>query len=199
MHSMSSDSDEALLSAAAGGDESAFLHIYERHRDPLFRFVRRLCGSRELAEDVTHDCFVSLIRNAPRYDPRHASLRTYLCAAGRNLAWSHMRRSGRESRLEDEADGTGPLAGVSDPGPLDQLLESELQRTVASAVSALPPLQREALILFEYEDFALSEIAHVAGAAVGTIKSRLHRARASLRRALGAHLGDEAETARRVS
>ena len=176
-------SDDRLLAAAAHGDEMAFLVLYERHRDPLFRFIRRFCGSSELAEDVTHDCFVSLIRDPSRFKPGSASLRTYLCGAGRNLVVTRLRREGRETPIDDEAAEESRADG-SPPGPLERVLALERQEVVARAVARLPPLQREAVILFEYEEFTLAEIAQVAQTDVGTVKSRLRRGRESLRRSL---------------
>jgi RNA polymerase sigma-70 factor (ECF subfamily) len=180
-------SDEALLGRAARGDERAFLLIYERHRDAVYRFVRRLSGLPELAEDVTQDCFVGLIQDPSRYQPRRASLRTFLCAVARNRAITRLRREGRESALEDEGedDRGEPRA---QPGPLECILDGERQTAVAAALARLPLLQREAIVLFEYEGLTLAETAQVAATDVGTIKSRLHRARERLRRSLAGYL-----------
>jgi len=78
--------DERLLEKAAHGETAAFQVLYERYRDPIFRFAYRLLGSVEAAEDVTHDCFLSLIKEPGRFDSSRASLRTYIYAAARNLA-----------------------------------------------------------------------------------------------------------------
>ncbi|HEX8708775.1 MAG TPA: RNA polymerase sigma factor [Pyrinomonadaceae bacterium] len=173
--------DERLLTRASRGDEAAFLVLYERHRDAVFRFAYRMLGSVPLAEDVTHDCFLSLIRRPGGFDPARAQLRTYLFAAVRNLAMKHFRGQGREVTVEDlEQEPSIPEA----KGPLRQLLDEELSFQVRRAIEALPPLQREALVLFEYEELALAEIAEIVGADVGTIKARLHRARRSLKRVL---------------
>jgi RNA polymerase sigma-70 factor, ECF subfamily len=178
-------SDEALLARAAQGDELAFRWIYARHRDAVYRFVRRLGCPGELAEDVTQDCFVGLIQDHSRFDPRRASLRTYLCAAARNRAISRLRREGREEPLDEGAPafGSSPSAG-----PLEAMLETERRKAVGAALARLPYLQREAVVLFEYEGLTLAEIAQVADTDVGTIKSRLHRAREGLRRLLARHL-----------
>ena len=83
--------DEELLRATADGDEEAFLEIYRRHRDRVFRFACRMTGSADAARDVTHACFTSLLESPSRYDARRAGLGTYLCTAARNqslrLAW----------------------------------------------------------------------------------------------------------------
>lgn len=177
--------EDQLLKKAGRGDETAFLLLYERHRAGLYRFLYRLLGSAELAEDLTHDCFLSLMRQPERFDPKRASLRTYLYAAGRNLAFKHFRQTGHETVL-DELEEELPL--IDRREPLQQLLDAELASKVRQAIAQLPPLQREALILFEYEGLSLAELAQVVETDVGTVKARLHRARARLRRSLASYL-----------
>ena len=96
--------DEGLLSSAASGDTVAFEILYERYRDPIFRFAYRLLGSVETAEDVTHDCFLSLIKDPSRFDSNRASLRTYIYATARNLAAKRYQSLGRETPIEDLTD-----------------------------------------------------------------------------------------------
>lgn len=170
-----------MLIKASQGDEAAFLVLYERHRTPIFRFACRLLGSAPLAEDVTHDCFVSVMRKPTLFQPELASLRTYLCAAARNLAFKQLKRRGLETLVEDPPE---PQPTSATPEPLRQVLEGEVAEHVRQAVEALPPLQREAVILFEYHEMSLADIALVAETDVGTIKSRLHRARQRLKRVL---------------
>jgi RNA polymerase sigma-70 factor (ECF subfamily) len=173
--------EDKLLKKACRGDETAFLLLYERHRDGLYRFLYRLSGSAELAEDLTQDCFLSLVRQPERFDPSRASLRTYLYAAARNLALKHFRQMGHEAAL-DELPEERPVPDRREP--LQQLLEEELVSEVRQAIAHLPPLQREAMILFEYEGLSLAEIAAVVETDVGTVKARLHRGRERLRRSL---------------
>jgi DNA-directed RNA polymerase sigma subunit (sigma70/sigma32) len=71
-------SDEAVLKRTLRGDETAFQELYLRHLDTIFRFAYRMLGSPEHAEDIAHDCFLGLIRNPGRFDPRRGTLRTYL-------------------------------------------------------------------------------------------------------------------------
>jgi RNA polymerase sigma-70 factor, ECF subfamily len=179
-----------LLERAGGGDQAAFLLLYERHRDAIFRFVYRLSGSAEVAEDITHDCFLSLLKRAEKFEPARASLRTYLYAAARNLAFKHFRDSGRETAM-DELTMEPPAPRTEEP--LGRLLDDELVAKVREAVASLPPLQREALVLFEYEGLPLSEIAAIVDTDVGAVKSRLHRARARLRVVLAQYLNSNRE------
>lgn len=164
--------------------------LYQRHRTPVFRFAYRLLGSVEQAEDITHDCFLSLLRKPENFNPARASLQTYLLAAARNLALKHFRSGGRETALDDAVEA--PLAPVREQ-PLGRLLERELALKVKDAILSLPPLQREALILFEYEGLTLNEIASVVGTDVGAVKGRLFRARERLRTILQPYLNSGKE------
>ncbi len=182
--------DELLLKQAGEGDQAAFLDLYNRYREPIFRFAYRLLGSVEIAEDVTHDCFLSLIRKPENFRPERASLKTYLYAAARNLAMKHFRNQGRETGLDEvsEEPKDSPRRG-----PLRRLLDEELATLVREAVLSLPPLQREALILFEYEGLSLNEVAEIAGTDAGAIKARLYRAREGLRRILKPYMESNKE------
>lgn len=184
------DTDELLLESAGAGDAAAFQELYERHRNAVFRFAYRMSGSVENAEDLTHDCFLSLIKRMASFEPGRASLRTYLLAATRNLWLKQLRTLGRESAL-DEFDENDFVA--ADKAPLGRLLDGEMSLKVAEAVASLPPLQREALVLFEYEGLSLNEIAGMVGSDVGAVKARLYRARERLRKALQPYLNSNRE------
>jgi RNA polymerase sigma-70 factor (ECF subfamily) len=188
--------DEKLLQKAGRGDEAAFLLLYERHRAPVFRFAYRMLGGVELAEDVTHDCFLGLIKNPRGFDPARAGLRTYLFAAARNLAYKHFRQPFNDGATTlDISDMSEELRLPASEEPLGKLLDAELSFEVQRAIAGLPPLQREAIILFEFEELTLSEVAEIVGADAGTVKSRLFRAREGLRRALAAYFKSEPEIA----
>jgi len=177
--------DEALLNKAGKGDQAAFLELYERYRDPIFRFAYRLLDSVEIAEDVTHEVFLSLIRKPENFRAERASLKTYLYAAARNQALKHFRSQGRETGLDEL---TEEPKDSQRRGPLRRLLDEEAAALVRDAVLSLPPLQREALILFEYEGLSLNEVAEIAGTDAGAVKARLYRAREGLRRMLRPYL-----------
>ena len=189
--------DERLLEQAANGDKEAFQILYERYRDPIFRFAYRLLGSVEAAEDVAHDCFMSLIKEPGRFDSTRASLRTYIYAAARNLAAKRYNSFARETNLE----GLAEEPQVPDSHePIRRVLDDELAGEVARAIASLPPLQREALVLFEYQDLSLSEIAAVVGVDSGAVKARLFRARETLRVRLDRYfrIGRETATVKRA-
>ena len=179
-----------MLQKAWKGDQAAFLELYDRHRDPIFRFAYRLLGSFDIAEDITHDCFLSLIRRPEGYRPERAALRTYLFAIARNLALKHFRNTGRETGLEEMTDEPEVSPRHT---PLRRLLDEELAEKVREAVFSLPDLQREALILYEYEGLSLNEIAAVVNADAGAIKARIYRARERLKRLLRPYLNSNQE------
>jgi RNA polymerase sigma-70 factor, ECF subfamily len=189
--------DERLLEQAAEGNTVAFQILYERYRDPIFRFAFRLLGSIEAAEDVTQDCFLGLIKDPTRFDATRASLRTYLYGAARNQAAKRYQNFSRETAIEELADEPH---SAERQGPMALVLGDELAGEVAQAIASLPPLQREALVLFEYEDLSLAEIAAVVGADSGTVKGRLFRAREKLRTRLDRYfrIGHEAVTVKRA-
>jgi RNA polymerase sigma-70 factor (ECF subfamily) len=189
--------DEGLLASAANGDTTAFQILYQRYRDPIFRFAFRMLGSVEAAEDVAQDCFLSLITDPARFDSRRASLRTYLYAAARNLAAKRYNSFARETALDEL---TEEPAAADRHEPISQVLDDELASEVAQAIATLPPLQREALVLFEYEELSLAEIGEIVGADTNTVKARLFRAREKLRVKLDRYfrIGREAATLKRA-
>jgi len=173
-----------LLLKAARGDEAAFLLLYERHRTPVFRFACRMLGEPQHAEDVTQECFMSVLRRPEAFRAERASLRTYLCAIARHLALKQLRKRGQETLTDDPPVDAAPGTRTAADDPLRSAIGGQEAEAVRQAVAELPPLQREAVVLFEYQEMSLLEIATVCEVDVGTVKSRLHRARERLRRRL---------------
>lgn len=154
-------------------NDAEFQAAFEHHRDVVYRFVWRMSGP-AAAEDITQDVFVSLLRHPDRFDPARGTLRAFLLGIARNLALKQWRTEHRYESLDEEA----MAAEVID---FDR---GDVGEMVGQAVRALGPLQREVVILAEYEGLTLAEIARAVDADVGTVKSRLHRARENLRRML---------------
>jgi len=183
-----SASDARLLQQARRGEEAAFLDLYRRYRRPVFQFAWRLTGSETAAEDVAQESFLALLDGAA-YNPAHGGLRTYLLGIVRHRAMRRVRAAERE--CEDPVGDESPSEA---PDALRSLLDAERAELVGRAVAALPLAQREALVLFEYEELSLEEIAQITGAETGAVKARLFRARESLRKRLAPLLA--ASTAR---
>ena len=188
--------DENLLERARSGDSDAFQWLYERHRESIFRFACLMLGSSDEAEDIAHDCFLSLIRDPARFEAGRASLRTYLYAAARNLVAKRLRCNGKLSNSDSPKSGV--VASETDY-PLLKLMNSELADKVRAALARLPQSQRESIVLFEYEEQTLAEIAAITGTEIGTVKWRLHQARTTLRKDLAAYLNRSERTNRERS
>lgn len=154
--------------------DSDFRESFHLYKDVVYRFAWRMTGSGAAAEDVVQDCFTALWERRSGYDAGRGALRSYLLGIARNLVLKRWRRE-RLWRSEEPA----PVVSW----PIDPV-RMERSEAVAMAVQALPPLQREALVLAEYEELALEEIARLTQCDLAAVKSRLHRARQNLRRML---------------
>jgi len=151
-----------------------FREAFRLHKDVLYRFAYRMTGSRPVAEDVVQEAYLALWRKPGAYDPRRGAVRAFLLGIARNLILKRW----RDERAHEELDAETPVCQ-----PVDWPAE-ERAALVARAIARLPPLQRETLILAEYEEMPLEEIARATGAELAATKSRLHRARENLRRLL---------------
>jgi RNA polymerase sigma-70 factor, ECF subfamily len=175
------DDESKLVRAAAKGDAAAFSRLYGLHRDRVYGFAYRMLGARAVAEDVTHEAFLVLIEHPERYSPERGSLLTFLCAVARNHIMRHFRRQGYEL-TESGATDSGSAERRDEQGrdPLSNLLGQEIAARVNAAIDALPPLQREVIVLREFQELSYEEIANVTSAEVNIVRARLHRARQSL-------------------
>ncbi len=150
---------------------------FDDYHQAVYDFAYQLTRRGELAEDIVQECFLAFIRTPERYDPTRGTVKTFLFAIARNLILKHY----RDYRVEES------FTEEDWPQPFDPRPSLEASAAVDAAVALLPPLQKEAIVLFELGGSTLEEIAHIVGADVGTVKSRLHRARARLRRTLAAY------------
>lgn len=164
--------ETALLRQLQAGDERAFETIYERHMPPVYRYALRMTGSRSDADDVVQELFLALIRSARGYDPERGELRSYLYGLARRLI---LQRLAPEPPVND---GT-PEPAVEDD-PFERLDLEQRMGLVRAAVASLPAGYREVVALCELEEMSYSDAAAAMGCAVGTVRSRLHRARTML-------------------
>jgi len=165
---------EQLLRDARQGKETAFLRLFDDHHGPLFHFALRLTGSMAHAEDIVQESFLALLRPGCSFDPSRAAIRTYLFGAVRNQALNRLRR--REQ--------CGQYNSTDHRTPETEALRGEMADAVACAIAELPETQREVLLLAHYEQLSLTEIAEITQLEVTAVKSRLQRARATLRETL---------------
>lgn len=162
-----------LLRRTQAGDERAFDVLYARHQPAVFRYVLRMSGSEAVAEEVVQEVFLALIHGARGYDAQSGPLRSYLFGMARH-ALARQRRD--DWRFEDLDGDTCTLAS----DPLEGLTRGEAVERLRQALAALPGHYREAIVLCEMEELSYAETAEILGVPVGTVRSRLNRARALL-------------------
>jgi RNA polymerase sigma-70 factor (ECF subfamily) len=171
----------ALLARMKRGDEAAFVQLYRRHRDPVYRLALLYSGSTAHAADVTQDVFVHFMTQTAQYDPLRGTLGAWLCGVARNMA---RKLAGfREDATDPDVladDATLDESRIDRDTPLDRVLRNESAEQVRRAVAAIAPHYRDVLILCELSELSYAEAAQVCGIDIGTVRSRLSRARAQL-------------------
>jgi len=180
------------LAAIRRGDPDAFEAVAREHAPSLYRVALRLTGRREDAEDLVQETLVRALPKLRGFEGR-AKLATYLFRAMGNL-WKNRLRSKKRSRLvdwfrgggDDDDDDGPPEPRDVQPLPPERMEAEDRAREVREAVSRLEPTRRWTLLLREVEEMPYEAIAEVTGVPVGTVRSRLARAREDLRRLLGA-------------
>jgi RNA polymerase sigma-70 factor (ECF subfamily) len=154
--------------------ESDVRTAFNQTKDFVYRFAWRMTGSASAAEDIKEEVFLSLLSQPDRFDSSRGELGSFLIGVARNLAQKWLRAESRWSEIDREQFSIEPL----------EITNREMSETVAAAVASLPPLQREVLLLAQYEGFTLEEIARALNVEVGAVKARLFRARQNLKRIL---------------
>lgn len=177
-------SDCELLQLMRAGDPNALAALYQRRQRGVYRFALQMSGSTSIAEDITQEVFLVLINDCSNFDSTRGSLNNFLLGVARNHLLRRLQRERFYSPLEQDgsqADNQGlPLSLVDTNGPLDDLSRTETIEAVRKAVLALPERYREVVVLCDLQELSYAEAAEVLACAVGTVRSRLHRARALL-------------------
>jgi len=175
--------DEELLRRSMAGDEAAFVSLYRRWQGRIYRFALQMSGSEATAEDVTQEVFIVLMREGHRFDPNRGTVQAYLYGIARNHVLRRFQRDRVFVPIGFETENEEASAGrhfVADDDPLGDLTRTETIESVRQAVLSLPAHYREVVVLCELHEMSYAEAATILNCAVGTIRSRLHRARAML-------------------
>jgi len=171
-------SDVELLQLMVIGDEHAFTTLYRRHQSFVYRFALLMSGQASIAEEVTQEVFLALLRQAHRYDPARGSLSAYLCGAARNQVLRLIERENSYVQLFaeiGEAEAVPVTQLVAGDDPLSNLTRNETIKLVRQAVLALPLRYREVIVLCDFQELSRVEAALALDCPVGTVNSRLHR------------------------
>ncbi len=203
--------DDALMRRMVAGEEEAFAVLYRRRHPSIYRFALRMSGNPALAEDVTQEVFMTLVRDAKRFDPTRGTLSAFLFGVARNFLRKRWEQDRRLVPLAGDADDLGEFApgksawsdgaaghrlastgayGLGNgggaayfhaqPAGRDEFAALETVGRVRHAIGTLPENYREVVVLCELQEMSYEEAASALGCPVGTVRSRLHRARAIL-------------------
>jgi RNA polymerase sigma-70 factor (ECF subfamily) len=183
--------EDALLLAARKGDRDALGDLLERQQQRVFAFGMKMCGDAEDAREVAQDTLLSMVRSVRDFRGE-ASLSTWLYTVARSFCVKKRRRSKGASAQHEPLDAAAAeQASAPAPSPEQALLGRETRDAVAAALNQLEPEAREVVILRDMEGMTAPEVAKVTGLSVAAVKSRLHRARQSLRTQLLAVVGGD--------
>jgi RNA polymerase sigma-70 factor (ECF subfamily) len=172
-------SDAYLCRAASLGEGEALSTLYRRHGGLIYRFSLRMSRDASVAEEVTHDVFLTFLKNPGQFDASRGKLSTWLCGIARRIIWKHLERSGRFEPFDEEGDAHSE---ADDPHMV--LSRHETISAVRQGVESLPEQLREVIVLCEFEEMSYEEVASILAVPIGTVRSRLHRAKARLAKSL---------------
>ena len=175
-----SETDEELLIRSQSGDEEAFVALYRRRQAALYRFALHMSGSMPVAEDVTQEVFLALLREPCRFDAERGSVAGYLFGIARKLILRQMERGRLDMALESVFSEFNLPELAVHHDPLAELTHREGMAALRRAVQALPPRYREVVVLCDLEELDYAVAAAALGCPIGTVRSRLHRARGLL-------------------
>jgi RNA polymerase sigma-70 factor (ECF subfamily) len=164
--------DRELVRRVLAGQTDDFRVLVERHQRPIFRFAAGLLGNRAEAEDVTQEAFLAAFANLSGYDSSRAAFSTWLFTIARNRCINLLKRT-RPIALNE-------LDSIGGVGSTDPIVRQELSQQLDRALASLPVEQRSAFVLAEIEELPYAEIARIEGTSLGTVKSRIHRAKQRL-------------------
>jgi len=171
--------DDGLLVRIVAGDEAAFTTLFRRRQADVYRVALLMTGRPATAEDVTQEVFLAVMRDAARYESGRATVKSWLCGIARNHARRRLERDGRVEPLVEDGEHELAAAAVQ-TDPLGEIANGQRLDALRRAILSLPLRYREVVVLCDLEEISYADAATALDCAVGTVRSRLHRARALL-------------------
>ncbi len=165
--------EQATIRAVLTGDRDQYRSIVERYERPVFCLLQNLLPDRHLCEDLAQETFLAAYRSLQTYDPARAAFLTWLLTIARNLCINQLK-----SRHIQSADSLPDP--IDDQRPDAQLVRNELCERLDAALCSLPVEQRTVFVLGSIMELPYDQIARIEGVELGTVKSRMHRARKKL-------------------
>ncbi|GII65244.1 DNA-directed RNA polymerase sigma-70 factor [Sphaerisporangium krabiense] len=178
--------DDSTVIARSLGRPEMFAVLFDRHADEIFRYAARRLGP-EIAEDVVAEVFLAAFRGRARYDPSRPDARPWLYGIATNVVAHHRGAERRRVRAMAKVAGQRPgsPADAFDERSVERVAAGGLRPRLAQALAGLSAKERDLLLLVAWTDLTYEEVARALEIPVGTVRSRLHRVRAKLRRVLG--------------
>jgi RNA polymerase sigma-70 factor (ECF subfamily) len=185
--------DGRLLQLMMAGAEQGFVGLYRKYQGAVYRFALHICGTRHIAEEVTQETFLSLIRAPQNYHCDRGPLLLYLFGITRRLVWKSARRDRQYEPLDDDRD-----LPASFPDFAEDFARKDQAKRLRHAILSLPRKYREVIVLCSLQELSYEQAAVVVGCSVGTVRSRIHRAKQLLVRKLreGGQIGAAATSDR---
>jgi len=177
--------DEGLLRLAWQGDEQAFSELFARHQGPIYRYAAHMCGP-AAGDDVVQETFLALLRQNGHYDRSRGTLVGYLFGIARHLVLKQLALRYESALAVEHGECMNGTSALDQPTVLDSLTRAETIEAVRAAIQSLPPPYREVIVLCELQEIDYAAAADIVQCPIGTIRSRLHRARALLTAKLAA-------------
>ena len=173
--------DRTLIDLSRGGDLDAFNELVNRYQDAVYGVALKMVRNPATAEDLAQDTFISAFRNITKF--RGGNFRAWLLRIARNATYDHLRRSKRrpETSIDENIGTFSDTLRATEPEPEDTALSSELGRVITEGLMTLSNDHRLSIILVDMDGYRYEEAAEVMGVSVGTVKSRLNRARGRMR------------------
>ena len=172
--------EAAMLTRAAGGDEAAFGELFARYQRQIYRYAERMCGCAS-GDDIVQETFLAVLRPSGRFDASKGTVAAYLFGIARHHVIKRLARQG--TTLAEPPEVIAEAIAPQDT-PFDAIARDRMIGLVRQAVQSLPPAYREVVALCDLEEMDYATVAHVIQCPIGTVRSRLHRARALLLRKL---------------
>ena len=177
-------SEDQILARILAGQTSEFRKLVDQNRLPIFRFARNLIRDEHDAEDITQEVFLAAFNHLAAYDAKRASLQTWLLTIARNQCVNYLKRT------RPVVDGAA-IANTLPAAKGDDTARCEFWSRLDVALDALPIEQKTAFVLSEIVGLPYADIAHIEATTLGTVKSRIHRAKQRLRAVMAPTLGEQ--------
>jgi RNA polymerase sigma-70 factor (ECF subfamily) len=169
--------ENELLARIRSGDENAFLEIYNSWQNTIFRFAMQMTGSKSMAEDITQEVFLLLIRKNVKFDPGKGTFSSFLYGIARNFSLRALRKNFRYHSVLPIFKNQQHEEPVAENNPLTELSDNETTANLRRCILSLPPRYREVIVLCDLHELTYAEAAGAIKTEIGTIRSRLHRGR----------------------